>query len=154
MNFCQVFDVKNSQRDDEAGPTEELSFVINVEHDLGKEETYPKIEKTSTETNLLMVCCNQCGHPVMISHPNNILYCKKCGPIIVAKTEDRQEPTQLPSIKHRVNCSFCPFATNYSSNLKRHINSVHEKIRHACNFCNYKGTTKYYLQNHIRKYHV
>jgi len=43
----------------------------------------------------------------MISHPNNILYCEKCGPIIIAKTEDWQEPTQLPPIKHCLNCSFC-----------------------------------------------
>jgi len=58
MNFCQVFDVKKSQCDDEAGPIEDLSFIINVEHDLGNGETYPQNKKAFSQANFLMVCCN------------------------------------------------------------------------------------------------
>jgi len=36
MNFCQVFDMKISQRDIGADPIEDLAFVIDVEHELVK----------------------------------------------------------------------------------------------------------------------
>ena len=87
MNFCQVFDMKISQRDIGADPIEDLAFVIDVEHELVNVETRPPTEKSSSQADLVMVCCNQCGHPVMIRHSDNVLYCEKCGPIMVARTE-------------------------------------------------------------------
>jgi len=154
MNLCQVFDVKISRRDIGADPIEDLAFVIDVEHELVNVETLPPTEKSSSRTDLVIVGCNQCGHPVMIRHSDNILYCEKCGPIIVARTGEWQEPKHRPPIKPRLMCSFCAYTTNHSRNLQRHIDNLHTNKQYPCKFCNYKGTRNAYLKTHVKKYHT
>ena len=81
-------------------------------------------------------------------------------------------------------CTICPFSTAWSQNLKdhidykhgnkkkdfpcdkcdmsfenngkrqRHIDTVHNSIRHYCNFCPFSYARKDHLTSHVKKKHA
>ena len=54
------------------------------------------------------------------------------------------------------NCSICDHSfsgSSVQSNLKRHIESIHENKKHKCSICNLDFTQKCSLKNHFRSVH-
>jgi len=47
----------------------------------------------------------------------------------------------------------CNFKSYYFASLKHHINNVHEKFRYKCNQCKYEATTKSDLRRHTDGIH-
>ena len=52
-------------------------------------------------------------------------------------------------IKEDIFCCLCSYSSKYKSNLKRHILQKHS-IYFKCKKCEFKSTSKRYLQNHMR----
>ena len=50
-------------------------------------------------------------------------------------------------------CSQCDFKATRDSNLKIHIESVHEGIKYPCSQCDYKATQQSHLKRHIDSRH-
>ena len=51
-------------------------------------------------------------------------------------------------------CERCPYATALKSDLKKHVERVHEKIRsHVCKDCGFAASEKGTLKNHILRKH-
>merc|ERR1712129_299703 len=51
-------------------------------------------------------------------------------------------------------CEQCDKLFSSKTNLKRHIISVHEKVRFTCDFCDYTLSDKSHMTRHIRKNHA
>ena len=49
---------------------------------------------------------------------------------------------------HKFLCNQCEFKARQSSNLKKHVDMVHGKIRFKCDVCVYTAATKYLLKVH------
>ena len=56
-------------------------------------------------------------------------------------------------MKVRYSCNQCEYEATTQSNLKKHIESDHEKIRYSCNQCEYEATTQSNLNKHIESDH-
>ena len=52
---------------------------------------------------------------------------------------------------HEVYKFLCQFKARQSSNLKKHVNMVHGKIRYKCVICVYTAATKYFIDFHSMK---
>ena len=48
----------------------------------------------------------------------------------------------------------CNYKATSNGNLKRHIESVHEKVKYSCDQCDYKATTQGLLKRHIVSVHM
>ena len=40
-------------------------------------------------------------------------------------------------VKH--SCEFCDYMATTKSSLQQHVKSIHEGVKHSCEFCDYKG---------------
>ena len=54
-------------------------------------------------------------------------------------------------VKHP--CNQCEHKASTKRHLKIHIESVHEKIKYSCNLCEYKATTQSSLKSHNQRKH-
>ena len=84
----------------------------------------------------------------------------------IVQTEGSQPPTmsdnskaKIPNIKNKgnklYNCDLCDFKpTRYSTDYIRHKESVHEKIRWKCNFCDKTFSRSVNLDKHTKKEHI
>ena len=54
-------------------------------------------------------------------------------------------------IKHL--CPYCDYQATTKDSLKKHIKSVHEGKKHPCPYCDYQATTKGSLKRHIKSAH-
>ena len=52
-----------------------------------------------------------------------------------------------------LNCKQCEKVFRAESSLKKHIESIHDKIKYDCNRCDYKATRKENINRHIRYFH-
>ena len=50
-------------------------------------------------------------------------------------------------------CNLCDYKATQQGSLKKHIESVHEKVKYPCNLCEYKATEKGHLKRHIKSVH-
>ena len=55
--------------------------------------------------------------------------------------------------KNIYHCTHCDYGTNYLSNLKSHVNSLHEKISPHCDKCNFTTTWNQSYHSHMREEH-
>ena len=53
----------------------------------------------------------------------------------------------------RYPCSQCDHQATSKPHLKRHIESVHKKIKHPCALCEHKASSKANLWTHIKSLH-
>ena len=52
--------------------------------------------------------------------------------------------------KKYLQCEKCPYTSNHRGNLKRHMKSVHEKLRtHHCQECSYSASLRRDLETHV-----
>ena len=74
-----------------------------------------------------------------------------CGPknVKVETPCDRNTPRSI-----RVVCKSCNFTATDSSNLKRHIQTVHERSRYSCQYCDKMFTAKNMMKSHIDYKHL
>lgn len=49
--------------------------------------------------------------------------------------------------------SQCTYSSNHSGHVKRHVMSVHDKVRFPCPHCDHQSTTIYHLKRHIQCRH-
>ena len=68
----------------------------------------------------------------------------------ISETNLEPQPLQKDK-KHQ--CSQCDYQTSDTSNLKKHIQSLHEGIRYKCNQCDKEYTEKGILRKHIHSDH-
>ena len=71
-----------------------------------------------------------------------------------------QQPSKLESHINGVHlnlkphkCKKCTKAYSHPSNLLAHVKADHDKIRHSCDFCHYKGRNKGAVLRHIKRNH-
>ena len=50
-------------------------------------------------------------------------------------------------------CDQCDYQTTLPANLQKHIQSIHEGVKHPCNQCDYRATQAGHLRTHIRSKH-
>ena len=50
-------------------------------------------------------------------------------------------------------CKLCSYTTRFSQTLTAHVASMHDKIKHTCQFCDYSSTHKASVYQHTRKTH-
>jgi hypothetical protein len=50
-------------------------------------------------------------------------------------------------------CNHCSYTSNHSGHVKRHVMSVHDKVRFPCPSCEHQSTTIYHLKRHIAARH-
>ena len=53
----------------------------------------------------------------------------------------------------RYPCSQCEYAATTASNLKSHVDSIHEEVRYPCPQCEFAATTASNLNRHIEYKH-
>lgn len=51
-------------------------------------------------------------------------------------------------------CEECDYQSPRKYNLSKHVESVHQGVRHPCNHCDYKATNRSNLKTHVRKKHI
>lgn len=51
-------------------------------------------------------------------------------------------------------CEECDYQSPRKYNLSKHVESVHEGVRHPCVHCDYKATNRSNLKTHVRKKHM
>lgn len=74
--------------------------------------------------------------------------CKLCGLIFVGKGKIAQHYAQRH--KHSNSCELCPATFNSYSNLKKHIQILHNKVhKYTCSFCSRTFGQKNQLQSHM-----
>lgn len=74
--------------------------------------------------------------------------CKLCGLIFAGKGKIAQHYAQRH--KHSNSCELCPATFNSYSNLKKHIQILHNKIhKYSCSFCSRTFGQKNQLQSHM-----
>ena len=49
-------------------------------------------------------------------------------------------------------CNECGYK-KYIGHFKQHRKSTHEGVRHSCDQCDYKGTSKSHLTSHVKSIH-
>ena len=71
-----------------------------------------------------------------------------------------QGPSKLDSHMNGVHlnlkpykCEKCEKAYSHPSNLLAHVKADHDKIRHQCDFCDYKGRNNAAVMRHIKRNH-
>ena len=70
----------------------------------------------------------------------------------------RQEYTIASETKYGIECTYnycnlCKFRTKKKSDLRKHIESIHEGITYACDQCDYLATQQGHLKEHIQAKH-
>ena len=53
-------------------------------------------------------------------------------------------------VKH--SCEYCDYKATTKGNLQAHVQSVHEEIKYSCESCDYKETTKSNLKKHVKSF--
>jgi len=84
--------------------------------------------------------------------------CTKCDPNNTVYFTNLQGLRGHESSVHegiRFPCDKCDYKASQMSTLKKHKDSIHEKIQNYfyCNLCNFKTVKKSYLKNHIESLH-
>lgn len=64
----------------------------------------------------------------------------------------RIEPEQQNGLVFK--CEECEYQSPRKYNLSKHVESVHQGVRHPCVHCDYKATNRSNLKTHIRKRHT
>ena len=61
----------------------------------------------------------------------------------------------MQSIHDRVkhSCEYCNYKASQKGHLQALVQSVHEGVKHSCECCDYKGTTKSILRKHVKSLH-
>ena len=62
-------------------------------------------------------------------------------------------PSIFKYIIFKYSCNQCDHQATVKGDLKRHIQSVHEKIKYSCNHCDQQFTAKGSLKKHIQSVH-
>ena len=52
-----------------------------------------------------------------------------------------------------VKTKLCNYKVTQASDLKKHVQSVHEGVKHNCELCEYKATQKGSLRQHVKSVH-
>ena len=50
-------------------------------------------------------------------------------------------------------CNHCEYISGCTSNLRKHIRSMHEHVKYACNLCQYQATSQSSLKRHKQSIH-
>ena len=108
--------------------------------------------------------CNQCDYegkqPINLKKHKQIVHegfkpyqCKECD----YKASGKHTLKVHNIVKHGDGimqyCSICNFGTATKARIRRHIESVHEKLRNQCELCDYKVAKSSHLTDHIRSVH-
>ena len=82
------------------------------------------------------------------------LKCKKCDyePFRNNRERIKHYKSEHPG-KNIFNCNYCKHGANYITNLKSHIQSMHEKIELKCHMCPYKTNWNQLYSRHMRSDH-
>ena len=56
-------------------------------------------------------------------------------------------------VKH--SCEFCEYKANRKSNLQQQFKSIHERVKYSCESCDYKATwrSSFQYQYHVKSIH-
>ena len=76
-------------------------------------------------------------------HEGKRLYC----------SSDDQNIGNIHEVIKLFKCEICEHKTGRKSDLKKHVESVHEEKKFNCNICDYKTTRNYNLKKHIESVH-
>ena len=129
---------KNENDDDNVCP--ECNFAFSTRENLAihLKNLHPQLE--------LM---DNCIKP----EENSKFKCKQC-PYISARPDCIKNHTKAEhdKIKNHV-CGECGYVASQKIHLKRHIEGVHENIKHVCEKCGYAASQKGNLKTHIKAVH-
>ena len=81
--------------------------------------------------------------------------CKTCPAISITKIEEFREHIKQIHPEKKYLCGFCPFASDNTTNIDRHL-KVHNTVGSTdfnCDLCKISFTTKFSFSYHLRFYH-
>ena len=80
--------------------------------------------------------------------------CDKCSYATSTKHHLRRHVGTVHDKIKNFACTLCTFRTSYGWRLRNHTKEVHDRIRDAaCNYCEYKTTRVDVLKKHIKNHH-
>ena len=88
----------------------------------------------------------------LIKQKDNV-QCPECNKTYRSKQNLRQHFLLEHEEGNKLFCDQCEYKTLYSSNLRIHIESVHEKLKYSCMKCDYQTVHKKDLKQHMQSIH-
>ena len=72
----------------------------------------------------------------------------------VSSSPKEGSPSPTAAVRHKNQCPSCPYIARNASYLKRHVKSLHHKIKDLkCDHCDYETSYDYHLTSHLQRMH-
>ena len=112
-----------------------------------------KVDMDSWDGTKIVMQSDKSKYPVSRIKNNAGLYsCNNCTKQFSSSTNLK---THVESIHDgiRYSCKQCDYKATTKGDLKKHTQSVHDKITYPCLQCDYKATQTSSLKTHVKKQH-